>query len=157
MALCIIWANECWTGAIPAFPAHPLPIIRMRTTKRQLFRLGNAYKIDFRHCKTAWRIHEKANNLEEQGHYKKAIHRYLNKNSFSNVREIWPASPPAPADIDFYLHVQGKTAKLISEERAAQLIWTFQVTKAANDTDTAIMLLKLILDYDEKTARRVKN
>ncbi len=119
-------------------------------------------KIDFEETdivKQLGEYYEKANNLEEAiSYYKKAIHRYLNKKLFSNVREIWTRLLQlAPADIDFYLHVQGKTAKLISEERAAQLLFElFQVTKAANDTDTAIMLLKLILDYDEKDSQARK-
>lgn len=84
--------------------------------------------------------------------YKKAIHRYLNKKLFSNVRDIWSRLVAlAPKDIDFYLHVQSKTARLVSEDKAAILLQElFQSCHDSGDIETSIMLLKLILQYDEK-------
>ncbi|MDR1215240.1 MAG: transcription elongation factor GreA [Treponema sp.] len=85
-------------------------------------------------------------------YYKKALHRYINKQLFTNVREIWQKLLEyCPEDIDFFLHVQKKTAKNISEEKAVVLLQDiYAVCKKRNDVNTAINILKIILGYDEK-------
>ncbi len=85
-------------------------------------------------------------------YYRKALHRYINKGLYSNVKEIWnKLIELAPADIDFFNHVQRKIAKQISEEKAAGLLTDlYKHYKAAADWDTAIPILKTIIDYDDK-------
>jgi transcription elongation factor GreA len=88
-------------------------------------------------------------------YYRKALHRYVNKALFSNAKEIWnKLIEHAPEDIDFFLHVQRKIAKLISEDKAAVLLTDlYKHYKAAEDWDTALSILKTIIDYDDKNSQ----
>ncbi|MDR0784325.1 MAG: transcription elongation factor GreA [Treponema sp.] len=85
-------------------------------------------------------------------YYKKALHRYINKQLFTNVREIWQKLLEyCPEDLDFFLHAQKKTAKNISEEKAVLLLQdVYAACKKRNDIGAAISILKIILEYDEK-------
>jgi transcription elongation factor GreA len=100
-------------------------------------------------------IEEEAGNLEAAvDYYKKALHRFVNKKMFSNVKEIWSKLIDyAPEDIDFFFRVEKKVASTISEERAAMLLHLlFPVIKAQDDWETAIVIIKKILDYEPKNA-----
>lgn len=85
-------------------------------------------------------------------YYRKALHRYVNKGLFSNAKEIWgKLIEHAPGDIDFFFHVQKKIAKLISEDKAAALLGDlYKHYKTAEEWDTALQILKTIIEYDEK-------
>jgi transcription elongation factor GreA len=85
-------------------------------------------------------------------YYKKALHRYINKQLFTNVRDIWAKLLEyCPQDIDFFLHVQKKIAKNISEEKAVLLLEdVYASCKKQGDINTAITILKIILQYDER-------
>jgi transcription elongation factor GreA len=113
-------------------------------------------KVDYEEADLAKSLaehYEKLGNVEEAvDYYKKALHRYINKQLFTNVREIWAKLLEfCPGDIDFFLHVQKKIAKNISEEKAVLLLEdVFASCKQKDDIDTAIGILKLILQYDEK-------
>jgi transcription elongation factor GreA len=84
--------------------------------------------------------------------YKKALHRYINKQLFTNVREIWvKILEYCPEDIDFFLLVQKKIAKNISEEKAELLLQdVYGSLRKRDDVNQAINILKIILQYDEK-------
>ncbi len=84
--------------------------------------------------------------------YKKALHRYINKGLSTNVKEIWnKLIEYCPQDIDFFLHVQRKIGKQISEDKAAGLLLDlYRHYKAAEDWTTALDILKVVIDYDEK-------
>ncbi|HAW85097.1 MAG: transcription elongation factor GreA [Spirochaetes bacterium GWD1_61_31] len=102
---------------------------------------------------------EKAGEIELAiDYYRKALHRYINKKLFSNAKEIWNKLIEfAPSDIDFFLHVQRKIAKQISEEKAAILLTDlYKHYKANADWDTAILLQKTILEYDDKNPQSRK-
>jgi transcription elongation factor GreA len=85
-------------------------------------------------------------------YYKKALHRFVNKKMFSNVREIWSKLIElAPEDIDFFYRVEKKVATTISEDRAATLLHLlYPVIKEKADWETSIDILKKILDYEPK-------
>ncbi|MCL1812360.1 MAG: transcription elongation factor GreA [Treponema sp.] len=85
-------------------------------------------------------------------YYKKALHRFINKGLFTNVREIWlKIIEYCPEDIDFFLHVEKRIAKNISEDKAVLLLEdVFASCKKRGEIDTAIGILKLILQYDER-------
>jgi transcription elongation factor GreA len=91
-------------------------------------------------------------------YYKKALHRYINKQLFTNVREIWQKLLDyLPDDIDFFMHLQKRVAKNINTEKAEHLLWDlYHLNKKKGNVDTAISILKQILNYDEKdrTARK---
>ncbi|MDR1306305.1 MAG: transcription elongation factor GreA [Treponema sp.] len=97
--------------------------------------------------------YEKLNDAETAvDYYKKALHRYINKGVFANVREIWAKLiEHCPEDIDFFLHVEKRLAKNVSEDKAVLLLEdVFASCKKRGEIDTAIGLLKLILQYDER-------
>jgi transcription elongation factor GreA len=99
-----------------------------------------------------------AEHYEKQGnaeaaleYYKKALHRYINKQLFNSVREIWEKLLVfCPDDIDFFLHVQKKIAKNISEDKAVILLNDVYAACKDKDIDTAISILKIVLQYDER-------
>jgi transcription elongation factor GreA len=113
-------------------------------------------KVDYEEADLAKSLaehYEKIPDIETAvDYYKKALHRYINKQLFANVREIWTKLLEyCPEDIDFFLHVQKKIAKNISEEKAVVLLEdVYASCKNRGDLDTAIGILKIILDYDEK-------
>ncbi|GAB1433556.1 transcription elongation factor GreA [Spirochaetota bacterium] len=85
-------------------------------------------------------------------YYRKALHRFINKGLFSNVKELWSKLIElAPGDIEFFNHVQRKIAKQISDDRAASLLTElYKYYKNTKDWETAISLLKTIIAYDDK-------
>jgi transcription elongation factor GreA len=96
---------------------------------------------------------EKEGKAEEAvDFYKKALIRYINKGLSTNVKEIWGKLVDlCPEDIDFFLHVQRKIAKQISEDKAAGLLQDlYRHYKEAGDWNTALDILKVVIDYDEK-------
>ncbi|MDR2501128.1 MAG: transcription elongation factor GreA [Treponema sp.] len=99
----------------------------------------------------AERFEKAQKNEEAVDYYKKALHRYINKQLFTNVREIWAKILHfCPEDIDFFLHVQKKIAKNISEDKASALLEdVYASCRARSDIDTAIAILKLMLQYKE--------
>jgi transcription elongation factor GreA len=113
-------------------------------------------KVDYEEADLAKSLAEHYEKLgkdeEAEDYYKKALHRYINKQLFTNVREIWAKLLEyCPEDIDFFLHVQKKIAKNISGEKAVLLLEdVFASCKQRDDINTAINILKIILQYDEK-------
>jgi len=96
--------------------------------------------------------YEKQNNLEETiDYYKKALHRYINKGSFANIREIWEKLININIeDIELFLHIQKKIAKAVSEDKAVSLLNELYAKYKEKDIDIAINILKIVLEYDEK-------
>jgi transcription elongation factor GreA len=84
--------------------------------------------------------------------YKKALHRFINKGLGANVKEIWTKLVDfCPEDIDFFFHVQRKIAKQLSEDKAAGLLLDlYKHYKTAEEWNTALDILRVIIDYDEK-------
>ncbi|MDR0568062.1 MAG: transcription elongation factor GreA [Spirochaetaceae bacterium] len=121
-----------------------------------------------------------AEHFEKEGdiesaieYYKKALYRYINKQTFTNVREIWEKLLSfCPEDIDFFLHLEKKIAKNISDEKSVLLLQDLckfykekakeyqekgDKEKEKEAIDTAISLLKIILQYDEKDSQARKD
>ncbi|MDR2701013.1 MAG: transcription elongation factor GreA [Spirochaetaceae bacterium] len=113
-------------------------------------------KVDYEEAdiaKTLAEHYEKLKDTETAvDYYKKALHRYIGKGLFTNVREIWAKLIEyCPEDIDFFLHVEKRIAKNISEDKAVLLLEdVFHSCKKRGEIDTAISILKLILQYDER-------
>ena len=113
-------------------------------------------KVDYEEADIAKALaehYEKENALETAvDYYKKALHRFVSKGLFTNVREIWSKLIEyCPEDIDFFLHVEKRIAKNISEDKAVLLLEdVFASCKKRGEIDTAIGILKLILQYDER-------
>jgi transcription elongation factor GreA len=103
---------------------------------------------------------EKLGDIENTvDYYKKALHRYIAKGLFSSVKEIWDKLLLyCPEDIDFFLHVQKRVVKNFDELKAGSLlkdVYT-EYMKREDGINTAIAVLKLILEYDndDRQARR---
>jgi transcription elongation factor GreA len=97
---------------------------------------------------------EKEGKIDEAvDFYKKALHRYINKSLTTNVKEIWGKLVEyCPEDIDFFFHVQRKIAKQISEDKAAALLLDlYRHYKEKEDWNTGLDILKVVIDYDEKS------
>ncbi|GHV66555.1 transcription elongation factor GreA [Spirochaetia bacterium] len=113
-------------------------------------------KVDFEEADLAKALgehYEKQAKLEEaEDYFKKALHRYTAKQQFTNIREIWEKLLQyCPEDIDFFLHVQKKIARSISEDKAVLLLHdVYNSCMKRDDVDTAITILKIVLEYDEK-------
>jgi len=112
-------------------------------------------KIDFEEAdivKSLAERYEKKNKTEEAvDYYKKALHRYLNKSNFANIKEIWEKLISINIeDIDFFLHIQKKIAKTVSEDKAVILLNELYSKYKDKDVEIAITILKTILEYDEK-------
>lgn len=97
--------------------------------------------------------YEKEGNTEDSiDYYKKALLRYVNRKSVNQIKEIWTKLISfIPEEIDFFLLVQRKIAKTISDVRSATLMQELYVYyKDKQDWHIAIDILKLVLSIDEK-------
>jgi len=112
-------------------------------------------KVDFEEADIAKSL---AEHYEKQGNrdaavdfYKKALHRYINKANFASIKEIWEKLISINhEDIDFFLHIQKKIAKNVSEDKAVILLNELYAKYKDIDIDIAINILKIVLEYDEK-------
>jgi len=119
-------------------------------------------KVDYEEADLAKSLAERYEKLGElenaEDYYKKALHRYIAKQLFSNVKEIWDKLLVfCPEDIDFFLHVQKRVAKNFDELKAGALLKeVYSECIKRDDINTAIALLKLILEYDndDRQARK---
>ena len=113
-------------------------------------------RVDFEEADIVRRL---ADRKEEEGdidtavdYYKKALHRYINKRSFNNIKEIWHRLIQyVPEETEFFFHAEQKIAKSVSEERAVQLLEDYYPHfKKSGNWDTAIDVLKRVLSYDTR-------
>jgi transcription elongation factor GreA len=118
--------------------------------------LERLVKIDYEEADVVKLLAERKDKLglreEAIEYYKKALLRYINKGLPTNVREIWlKLVDYAPEDIDYFIHVQKKIASLISPDKAAVLLMDLYTHyKSIQDWNTALDILKLVIDYDDK-------
>ena len=113
-------------------------------------------KIDFEEADLAKILAER---YESQGnkevalnYYKKALLRYVSLKNVNSTKEIWTKLVNLiPEEIDFFLLVQRKIAKSISEDKSATLMQEpYKYYKETANWDIAIDILKLILSIDKK-------
>ena len=119
-------------------------------------------KIDFEDADTAKVLaahYEEEGNLDSaKDYYKKALLRYVNAKNYNSVKEVWGKLVSlTPEEIEFFMMVQRKIAKVIGEDKSALLMSDLCKYYMTNSKwDTAIDILKLILTIDPKdnAARR---
>jgi len=120
-------------------------------------------KVDFEEADIVKRIAEKkeAEGQVEEAveYYKKAIHRYINKKMFTNIREIWnKLIEYTPDDMDQFFLLERKIAKGMNSERALVLLQDlFPVLKEKESWDYALEVLKHMLGYDPKDTKARKD
>lgn len=111
-------------------------------------------KVDYSETDMVRKLAEKR---EENGdiddailYYRKAIHRFVNKNQFSQVRDIWQKLVEHGVDdYEFFFLIEKKVAKSMNVERAISLLEElYPAVKEREEWDTAIEILKRILIYD---------
>jgi len=112
-------------------------------------------KVDFEEAdivKSLAEHYEKQNNKDDSiDYYKKALHRYIAKGNYANIREIWDKLISIDIeDIDFFLHIQKKIAKTINEEKAVALLSELYAKYKEKDINISLNILKIILEYDER-------
>ena len=98
-------------------------------------------------------VQEEAKNIDGAiDYYKKAIHRYINKKMFTNIKDIWEKLVEyCPDETDFFFNVDKKIEKVISPERASQLLEDlYTYYRESENWNKSIEILKRILDYDPK-------
>jgi len=90
---------------------------------------------------------------------KRAVHRYINKRMFSNVKEVWDKlTELAPDDKDFFFLIERKVLQALDGERAASLLNTLYPHYLKKpDYDTAIEILKRLLTYEPKNHQARKD
>ncbi len=88
-------------------------------------------------------------------YYKKAIHRYLNKGHYSQVREVWLKLCEINIhDLEFFLSTERKIAKAMGVEQTTPLLEAlYPAVEKQGEWKKAIQILKLILHYDPKSLR----
>ncbi|MDR0540064.1 MAG: transcription elongation factor GreA [Spirochaetaceae bacterium] len=103
---------------------------------------------------------EKDGDMEKAvDYYKKALARYINKQLFANVRELWLKLLEYQSnDIDYFLHTQTKVARAISSDKASTLLGDiYTMSRSKGDIDMSITILKMMLDYNDKDITARKN
>ncbi len=98
-------------------------------------------------------IKEKEGDIENAvEYYKRAIHRYINKKLFSNVKDMWQKLVDyVPEETDFFFQIERKVSRVHSPERATQLLESYyEKLKEMESWDKSIVVLKRILTYDPK-------
>ncbi|WP_191013729.1 transcription elongation factor GreA [Treponema zioleckii] len=113
-------------------------------------------KIDFEEADIARALAEHYDSLGDKetsiDYYKKALLRYVSKKNYNSTKDVWSLLVGLiPDEIDFFLLVQRKIAKTISEDKSAILMQELYVHyKDIKNWDVAIDILKLILQIDPK-------
>ena len=113
-------------------------------------------KVDYSEAEIAKRLAEVRENEGNADdailYYRKAIHRYVNKKMFSNVRDIWnKLVTHGVDDYEFFFLIEKKVAKSMNSDRAVTLLEAlYPATKEREEWGTAINILKRILNYDPK-------
>ncbi len=115
-------------------------------------------RVDFEEADIVRSLAERKEELgqteEAVDYYKRALHRYINKKLFNNIREVWnKLIVYHPEETEFFFHAERKVAKILSDERAVQLLEDlYPHHKKKKSWDTAIGILKRILEYDAKNS-----
>ena len=113
-------------------------------------------KIDYSETDMVKRL---AKNREKDGkideailYYRKAIHRYVNKNQFNQVHDIWQRLVEHGVDdYEFFFLIEKKVAKSFGPGKAMNLLEDlYPAIKDRGEWSTAIEVLKKILNYESR-------
>ncbi|MDR0450821.1 MAG: transcription elongation factor GreA [Treponema sp.] len=100
--------------------------------------------------------YEKLGDIDSSiDYYKKALHRYITKGVYKEVKDIWEKLLDyTGGDVDFFLNVQKRIAKSIDKDKAAVLLKeVYEICRKRGDTATSIAILKIVLEYDDRDSQ----
>jgi transcription elongation factor GreA len=100
--------------------------------------------------------YEKLGDLDAAvDYYKKALHRYIAKGSYKDVKDIWEKLLDyIGGDTDFFLNVQKRIAKNIDRDKAAALLKeVYEICKKRDDIAASLVILKIVLEYDDRDSQ----
>jgi transcription elongation factor GreA len=103
--------------------------------------------------------YEKLGDIEATiDYYKKALHRYITRGTYKEVKDIWgKLLDYIGEDTDFFLNVQKRIAKSIDKDKAAALLKdVYEICKKRGDVATSIVILKIVLEYDDRDSQARK-
>lgn len=102
---------------------------------------------------------DNGNTKVAAAYYKRAMHRYINKKDFDQIRDIWvKLMAVMPGEVEFFHHAEGRISKTIGEDQAVELLKIqYPYFQETGDWTTAIKILKRILTCDSKDTRARKN
>jgi transcription elongation factor GreA len=88
-------------------------------------------------------------------YYKKALHRYINKKLFANVKDIWTKLLEiSPNELDFFFSIEKKIEKNLNAERALSLLeLLYPPYKKKLDWNAALEITKRMLQYNPKDSK----
>jgi len=96
---------------------------------------------------------EKSGNTDEAIlYYRKAIHRYVNKNQFNQVQDIWrKLVEHGVDDYEFFFLIEKKVTKSFGSGKAMSLLESlYPAIKEREEWPIAIEVLKRILNYESR-------
>ncbi|MBN2627061.1 MAG: transcription elongation factor GreA [Spirochaetales bacterium] len=102
--------------------------------------------------KLAEKKEEEGNREEAVDYYKKAIHRFIGKNQFSVVKDVWAKIVElGDQEYEFLFLVENRVSRVMDGEKAVQLLEDlYPSVFQKEEWDVAIEILKKILTYDPK-------
>ena len=85
-------------------------------------------------------------------YYKKALHRYINRRSYTHIKDTWDTVIELqPDDLEGLLQIHAKVVNLLGGERAVSLLEAlYPHYKEAGNWDSAAHILKKILSHDPR-------
>ncbi len=100
----------------------------------------------------AERYDSQGNREAAINYYKKALQRFVKAKNLSSAKPVWSILVSyIPEEIDFFMSMQRKIEKTISADKSSSLMQElYSYYKDTGKWDTAIMILKLILEIDAK-------
>ncbi|MCQ2247852.1 MAG: transcription elongation factor GreA [Treponema sp.] len=115
-------------------------------------------KLDFEEAEFAKALAERAmsqgNRESAISYYKKALLRFVSAKNMNSAKTVWSILvQEIPEDIEFFMNIQRKVAKTINPDKAALLLQElYTYYRETSNWDTAITILKIILEIDSKDA-----
>ena len=126
--------------------------------KKKLLIWDRILKIDFEEADIAKQLaehYEKENNTDlTLVYYKKALHRFINKGQFNQIKQIWDKLLEFDQEsLESLLQIEHKISKAISSERTVILLeLLYAIFRDKKDFPGSITILKRILNHDPRNS-----
>lgn len=124
--------------------------------ERQYEILERLIKVDYEEADT---VRHLADKREQEGdldgaltYYKKALHRYINRRQFSQIKQTWEKIIEFQSeDLEGLLQIESKVVRNLGGDRAITLLeMLYPYYREKEDWDASVDILKRILNHDPK-------